>query len=71
VSWGSAGVHLWVGEQGMVVDRGEENNKGVLHIMVDIKVFHVVVGGVDCGVSWYQSIHPRSETSHVCLGQRV
>jgi hypothetical protein len=28
------GVHLWVeaGKQGMVVDKGEEDNKGFLHM---------------------------------------
>jgi hypothetical protein len=36
------GVHLWVegGQQGMVVDKGEEDNKGLLHISMDIEVFH-------------------------------
>jgi hypothetical protein len=28
------------GKQGMVVDKGEEDNKEVLHIPTDIEVFH-------------------------------
>jgi hypothetical protein len=48
------GVHLWVesGQQGMVVDKVEENNKGFLHMSVDIEVSHtwVVVEAVVCGV---------------------
>jgi hypothetical protein len=55
----------------MVVDKGEEDNKGFLHMPVDIEVFHtsVVVEVVGCGVQCYQSIHLLSETSQVCLGQ--
>jgi hypothetical protein len=26
--------------RGMVVDKGEEDNKGVYHMLVDIEVFH-------------------------------
>ena len=53
----------------MVVDKGEENNKGFFHMSVDIEVCHtlVVVGVVDCGAWYYQSIHLLSETSQVCL----
>jgi hypothetical protein len=68
-----AGVHLWVevGKQGMVVDKGEEDNKGFLHMPTDIEVCHtwVVVEAVGCGVYCYQSIYLLSETSQVCLGQ--
>jgi hypothetical protein len=39
------------GKQGMVVDKGVGDNKGFLHMPVDIEVCHtlVVVGVVDCG----------------------
>jgi hypothetical protein len=55
----------------MVVDKGVESNKRFLHMMVDIEVCHtsVVVGVVDCGLWYYQSIHLLRETSWVCLGQ--
>jgi hypothetical protein len=55
----------------MVVDKGVENNKGFLHMPVDIEVCHtlLVVGVVDCGVWCYQSIRLLSETSRVYLGQ--
>jgi hypothetical protein len=50
----SVGVHLWVEswKQGMVVDKVEEDNKGFLHMPVDIEVSHtwVVVEVVGCGV---------------------
>jgi hypothetical protein len=38
--------------RGMVVDKGEDYNKGVLHMLVDIEVCHtlVVVGNANCGV---------------------
>jgi hypothetical protein len=49
-----AGVHLWVevGQQGMVVGKGEEDNKVFLHMPIDIRVCHtwVVVEVVGCGV---------------------
>jgi hypothetical protein len=49
-----AGVHLWVevGQQGMVVDKGEEHNKGFLHMLMDIEVCHswVVVEEMGYGV---------------------
>ena len=45
---------MWVEERsrGMVVDKGEDYNKGVHHMLVDIEVFHtsVVIGDVNCGV---------------------
>jgi uncharacterized protein (DUF952 family) len=48
------GVHLWVeaGQQGIVFDKGEEDNKGFLHMSTDIEVCHtwVVVEAVGCGV---------------------
>jgi hypothetical protein len=36
----------------MVVDKGEDYNKGVLHMQVGIEGFHtlMVVGYVNCGV---------------------
>ena len=47
-------VRWWVEERsrGMVVDKGEDYNKGVFHMQVDIEEFHtlVVVGDVNCGV---------------------
>jgi hypothetical protein len=50
----SVGVQLWVGvgKQCMVVDKGEEDNKGFLHMSTDIEVFHtwVVVEAMGCGV---------------------
>jgi hypothetical protein len=55
-----AGVHLWVevGQQGMVVDKEEGDNKGFLHMPMDIGVCHtwVVVEAVDGDVWCYQSI---------------
>jgi hypothetical protein len=38
---GTDTVHSWVeeGQHGMDVDKGEESNKGVLHILVDIGVY--------------------------------
>ena len=59
------------GQHDMVVDKGAEDNKGVLHRPMDIEVCHtlVVVGVVDCGVWYYQSICLLSETSWVCLDQ--
>jgi hypothetical protein len=64
-------AHWWVGEekQGMGVDKGVEDNKGFLHMPVDIEVCHtlLVVRVVDCGAWYYQSIHLLSETSQVCL----
>ena len=55
------GVHLWVevGQYGTVVDKGEEDNKGFLHMPADIWVCHtwVVVEAMGCGVQCYnQSI---------------
>jgi hypothetical protein len=57
----------------MVANKGEEGNKGVLHTLVDVGMYHtlVVVGCMDCGVLWYQSIHLLSETSQVCPGLMV
>jgi hypothetical protein len=50
----SVGVHLWVeaGKHGMVFDKGEEDNKGFLHMPADIEVCHtwVVVEAGGCGV---------------------
>jgi hypothetical protein len=47
-------VYWWVEERsrGMIVDKGENYNKGVYHMLVDIEVFHtlVIVGAVNCGV---------------------
>jgi hypothetical protein len=47
-------VRWWVEERsrGMVVDKGEDYNKGVHHMLVDIEGFHtlVVVLDVNCGV---------------------
>jgi len=63
----SVGVHLWVDarQPGKVIDKEEEDNKGFLHMPVDIEVCHtlMVVGFVDCGVWCYQSICLLSETS--------
>jgi hypothetical protein len=55
----------------MVVDKGVEGNKRFPHMPKDIEVCHtlVVVGVVDCGAWYYQSIHLLSETSRVCLGR--
>ena len=55
----------------MTVDKEEEDNKIFLHMLVDTEGFHtlVVVGVVDCGVWYYQSICLLSETSRVCLDQ--
>ena len=38
--------------RGMVVDKGEDYNKGVFHMLVDIEGFYrlVVVGDMICGV---------------------
>jgi hypothetical protein len=66
-------VRWWAEERsrGMIVDKWEDYNKGFFHMQVDIEGFHtlVVVGDVNCGVYWYQSIHPLSETSQVCPSQ--
>jgi hypothetical protein len=55
----------------MVVDKGVGGNKKGPHMLEGIGLFHtsVVVGVVDCGEWWYQSVHLLSETSSVCLGQ--
>jgi hypothetical protein len=41
----SLGVHLWVeaGKHGRVVDKGKEDNKGFLHMPMDIEVCHTWV----------------------------
>jgi hypothetical protein len=54
----------------MVVDKRVEGNKRFPHMTEDIEVFYtpVVVGVVDCGAWYYQSICLLSETSWVCLG---
>jgi hypothetical protein len=43
-SWVSLQVHSWVGgkQLGMVVDKGEEGNKGGIHTLVDVGVYHTV-----------------------------
>jgi hypothetical protein len=53
----------------MVVDKGVGVNKRFSHMPMDIEVCHtlVVVGVVDCGAWYYQSICLLSETSQVCL----
>jgi hypothetical protein len=47
-------VHCWLEEMSrdMVMDKREDYNKGVYHMLVDIEVFHrsVVFGDVNCGV---------------------
>jgi hypothetical protein len=55
----------------MVVDKGVGGNKKCPHMPVGIEVFHtsVVVGVVDRGEWWHQSVRLLSETSQVCLGQ--
>jgi hypothetical protein len=55
----------------MVVDKGVGGNKKCPRMSTGIEVFHtsVVVGVVDCGEWWYQSVRLLSETSQVCLGQ--
>jgi hypothetical protein len=55
----------------MVVDKGVEGNKMFPHMPTDIEVCHtsVVVGVVDYGVWYYQSICLLSETSQVYLGR--
>jgi hypothetical protein len=55
----------------MVVDKGVGHNKRCPHMPTDIEVFHklVVVGVVDLGEWYYQSVCLLSETSWVCLGQ--
>jgi hypothetical protein len=42
ILWVPVVVHLRVeeGQQGMVDDKGEGDNKELLHIQTDIKVFH-------------------------------
>jgi hypothetical protein len=49
-----AGVHLWVeaGQQGMVVDKGEADDKGFFYMPADIEVCHtwVVFEAVGCGM---------------------
>jgi hypothetical protein len=53
----------------MVVDKGWGVIRGSPICRQDIEVCHtlVVVGVVDCGAWYYQSIHLLSETSRVCL----
>jgi hypothetical protein len=60
-----------VSQQGMVVDKGVGGNKKFPRMLAGIEVFHtlVVVGVVDRGEWWYQSVCLLSETSRVCLGQ--
>jgi hypothetical protein len=55
----------------MVVDKGVGGNKKCPRMPVGIEVFHtlVVVGVVDHGEWYYQSVCLLSETSQVCLGQ--
>jgi hypothetical protein len=55
----------------MVVDKGVGGNKKCPRMLAGIEVFHtsVVVGVVDRGEWWYQSVCLLSETSRVCLGQ--
>jgi hypothetical protein len=55
----------------MAVDKGVGGNKKCPRMPVGIEVFHtsVVVGVVDHGVWWHQSVRLLSETSQVCLGQ--
>jgi hypothetical protein len=55
----------------MVVDKGVGGNKKCPRMPAGIEVFHtsVVVGVVDHGEWWYQSVRLLSETSQVCLGQ--
>jgi hypothetical protein len=57
----------------MVVDKGLGGNKKCPRMPVGIEVFHtsVVVGVVDHGEWWHQSVRLLSETSQVCLGQTV
>jgi hypothetical protein len=55
----------------MVVDKGVRGNKRCPHMSTNIEVFHtlVVVGVVEHGEWYYQSVRLLSETSQVCLGQ--
>jgi hypothetical protein len=55
----------------MVVDKGVGGNKKCPHMPVGIEVFHtsVVVGVVDCGEWWYQSVCLLSETSQFVLAK--
>jgi hypothetical protein len=55
----------------MVVDKGVGGNKKFPCMTTGIEVFHtlVVVGVVDYGEWWYQSVRLLSETSQVCLGK--
>jgi hypothetical protein len=55
----------------MVVGKGVGSNKKCPHMSAGIEVFHtsVVVGFVDRGEWWHQSVCLLSETSQVCLGQ--
>jgi hypothetical protein len=55
----------------MVVNKRVGGNKRFPHMSVGIEVFHtlVVVGVVDHGEWYYQSVYLLSETSQVCLGQ--
>jgi hypothetical protein len=55
----------------MVVDKEVGGNKKCPRMLAGIEVFHtsVVVGVVDRGEWWYQSVCLLSETSQVCLGQ--
>ena len=53
----------------MAVDKVVGGNNRFPHKPTDIEGCHtlVVVGVVDCGAWYYQSIHLLSETSRVCL----
>ena len=55
----------------MVIDKGVGGNNRCPHMPTDIEVCHtlVVVGVVDHGAWYYQSVCLLSETSRVCLGQ--
>jgi hypothetical protein len=55
----------------MVVDKVVGGNNKCPHTPVGIEVCHtsVVVGFMDRGEWWYQSVRLLSETSPVCLGQ--
>ena len=55
----------------MIVGKGVGGNTECPCMPMGIEVFHtsVVVGVVDRGEWWYQSVRLLSETSQVCLGQ--
>jgi hypothetical protein len=55
----------------MAIDKGVGGNKKCPCMLVGIEVFHtsMVVGVVDRGAWWHQSIRLLSETPQVCLGQ--